>query len=123
MREARQAEAVNASDGERAWRLMHGEKLIAELVVTGGNFPWLNAHLRPAPEFEEVRARCACLPGGRRECPTDAPRPDPSRQAGEHGGERRGPRDILLTPPSVISQRRRHDAVRMRQVPYFCGML
>jgi len=32
-----------------------GEEIIAELVVTGGDFPWLNALVRPTPGFEEVR--------------------------------------------------------------------
>jgi hypothetical protein len=43
------------NDGERVWPLMHGKELIAELVVTGGDFPWLNARVRAMPGFEEVR--------------------------------------------------------------------
>jgi hypothetical protein len=43
------------NDGERVWQLTHGEELIAELVVTGGDFPWLNARVRAMPGFEEVR--------------------------------------------------------------------
>ena len=34
---------------------MRGGELIAELVVTGGDFPWLNARVRAMPGFEEVR--------------------------------------------------------------------
>jgi hypothetical protein len=41
--------------GEQVWRLMQGEELLAELVVTGGDFPWLNARIRAMPEFEAVR--------------------------------------------------------------------
>ncbi|WP_431883265.1 hypothetical protein [Micromonospora gifhornensis] len=29
--------------------------LLADLVVTGGDFPWLNAHVRPTEGFPEVR--------------------------------------------------------------------
>jgi hypothetical protein len=43
------------SDDERIWRLVDGEGLLAELVVTGGDFPWLNAEVRPAERFERVR--------------------------------------------------------------------
>ena len=35
--------------------MRRGEEIIAELVVTGGDFPWLNALVRPTPGFEEVR--------------------------------------------------------------------
>jgi hypothetical protein len=41
--------------GEQVWRLMQGEELPAELVVTGGDFPWLNARIRAMPGFEAVR--------------------------------------------------------------------
>lgn len=34
---------------------MRGKELLAELVVTGGDFPWLNARMRPAPGFEAIR--------------------------------------------------------------------
>jgi hypothetical protein len=50
-----QRRLVLMSDGERVWRLLRGEELIAELVVTGGDFPWLNARVRPAHGFEKVR--------------------------------------------------------------------
>ena len=43
------------SDGGRVWRLRRGAQVVAELVVTGGDFPWLNAAVRPAPGFEEVQ--------------------------------------------------------------------
>jgi hypothetical protein len=32
------------------WRLAR-EEVLAELVVTGGDFPWLNASLRPTAAF------------------------------------------------------------------------
>ena len=41
--------------GEQVWRLMQGEELLAELIVTGGDFPWLNARIRAMPGFEGVR--------------------------------------------------------------------
>ena len=34
---------------------MKGEELLAELIVTGGDFPWLNARIRAMPGFEAVR--------------------------------------------------------------------
>lgn len=37
------------------WRLVRGDELLAELVVIGGNFPWLNAEVRPEAGFAEVR--------------------------------------------------------------------
>ena len=42
-------------DGERVWRPMRGEEPIADLVVTGSDFPWLNARVRTLPGFEQVR--------------------------------------------------------------------
>ena len=42
-------------DAERVWQLLRGDELVAELVVTGGDFPWLNAEVRPAAGFAEVR--------------------------------------------------------------------
>ncbi len=41
--------------GEQVWRLVQGEELLAELIVTGGDFPWLNARIRAMPGFEAVR--------------------------------------------------------------------
>jgi hypothetical protein len=43
------------SEGDRVWQLVRGDELLAELVVAGGNFPWLNAKVRPGAEFAEVR--------------------------------------------------------------------
>src|SRR5262245_28343067 len=37
------------------WRLARGEEILADLVVTGGDLPWLNAQVHPAPGFEDVR--------------------------------------------------------------------
>jgi hypothetical protein len=37
------------------WQLVRGDELLAELVVTAGDFPWLNAQVRPVAGFEEVR--------------------------------------------------------------------
>lgn len=42
-------------EAERVWQLLRGDELLAELVVTGGDFPWLNAEVRPAAGFAEVR--------------------------------------------------------------------
>lgn len=39
----------------RVWQLVRGDELLADLVVTGGDFPWLSAQVRPTAEFEEVR--------------------------------------------------------------------
>jgi hypothetical protein len=39
------------------WRLRRGDELVAELVVTGGDFPWLNAIVRATPAFDELRPR------------------------------------------------------------------
>lgn len=41
--------------GEQVWRLVQGEELLAELIVTGGDFPWLNARIRAMPGFGAVR--------------------------------------------------------------------
>jgi len=43
------------SEGGSVWRLVRDGELLAELVVTGGDFPWLNAKVRPAAGFAEVR--------------------------------------------------------------------
>jgi hypothetical protein len=34
---------------------MRSEELLAELIVTGGDFPWLNARIRATPQFAAVR--------------------------------------------------------------------
>ncbi len=43
------------SEARRVWQLVRGDEFLAELVVTGGNFPWLNAEVRPAAGFADVR--------------------------------------------------------------------
>ena len=43
------------SEAEPAWQLVRGDELLAELVVTEGDFPWLYAEVRPAAGFAEVR--------------------------------------------------------------------
>jgi hypothetical protein len=43
------------SEDEGVWRLVRGDELLAELVVNGGDFPWLNAEVRPEAAFAEVR--------------------------------------------------------------------
>ncbi len=37
------------------WQFVRGDELLAGLVVTGGDFPWLIAEVRPAAGFAEVR--------------------------------------------------------------------
>ncbi len=49
------AGSVLMNEDGRVWQLVRGGELLAELVVTGGDFPWLNAQVRPAPGFAEVR--------------------------------------------------------------------
>jgi hypothetical protein len=34
---------------------LRGDELIADLVVTDGDFPWLHARLEPTSAFEEVK--------------------------------------------------------------------
>jgi hypothetical protein len=43
------------SDEARVWRLVDGDGLLAELMVTGGDFPWLNAEVRPTERFARIR--------------------------------------------------------------------
>jgi hypothetical protein len=44
------------SDVERVWQLVRPRgELLAELVVNDSDFPWLNAKIRPAAGFEDVR--------------------------------------------------------------------
>ncbi len=43
------------SESGSVWRLVRSDEILADLVVTGGDFPWLNAQVQPAPGFEEVR--------------------------------------------------------------------
>lgn len=39
----------------QTWSLYRGEELVADLVVTGSDLPWLNAEVRPCGGFEDVR--------------------------------------------------------------------
>ena len=43
------------NDDARVWRLVDEQGLLAALVVTGGDFPWLNAEVRATRQFERVR--------------------------------------------------------------------
>jgi len=43
------------SEAGSVWQLVRDDELLAELVVTGGDFPWLNAGVRPSARFAEVR--------------------------------------------------------------------
>jgi hypothetical protein len=47
--------SVFMSQENRVWQLVRGNELLAGLVVTGGDFPWLNAQVRPAAGFAEVQ--------------------------------------------------------------------
>jgi hypothetical protein len=47
--------SVFMSQESRVWQVVHGDELLAELVVTGGDFPWLKAQVRPAARFVEVQ--------------------------------------------------------------------
>ena len=40
---------------EDVWELARGEQIIARLVVTGSDFPWLHARLNPQDGFDDVR--------------------------------------------------------------------
>jgi hypothetical protein len=37
------------------WRLYAGDELLADLNVTGGDFPWLHARVEPKDGFERYR--------------------------------------------------------------------
>jgi hypothetical protein len=43
------------NDRGPVWRLWRGDELVADLVVTGGDFPWLQASLEATPAFESMR--------------------------------------------------------------------
>jgi hypothetical protein len=45
------------NEAEQSWRLVHGDgdEVLAEFMVTGGDFPWLNAEVQPAAGFADVR--------------------------------------------------------------------
>ena len=38
------------------WQLLSGDRVVGELIVHGGNFPWVNARLHPREGFEEIRS-------------------------------------------------------------------
>jgi hypothetical protein len=38
------------------WQLLRGDQVVGELVVYGGDFPWLNARLHPMEGFEQIRS-------------------------------------------------------------------
>ena len=40
---------------DEVWKLYRGDELIADLVLAGGEFPWLNARVNPHSGLEEVR--------------------------------------------------------------------
>jgi hypothetical protein len=40
------------------WQLVRGDELLAELVMTGGDFAWLNAEVWPVAGFAEIRPLC-----------------------------------------------------------------
>ena len=37
------------------WQLLRGDRVVADLIVYGGDFPWLNARVEPTEGFEELR--------------------------------------------------------------------
>ena len=41
--------------GDSIWLLRRGDDVVAELVVTGGDFPWLHATVRPSAGFDALR--------------------------------------------------------------------
>jgi len=43
------------NDAAQVWQLVDGKGLLAELVVSGGDFPWLNAEVRAMARFERIR--------------------------------------------------------------------
>jgi hypothetical protein len=43
------------NEGERIWRVVRGDEVLADLVVTDGDFPWLTGEVRPGAGFAEVR--------------------------------------------------------------------
>jgi hypothetical protein len=45
---------VEQDDGE-VWSVYRGDERLADLVVTGGDFPWLEAQVRARAAFEDVR--------------------------------------------------------------------
>lgn len=43
-------------DATEIWKLYARDDVVAELVVTGGDFPWLEARVEPRPGLERYRA-------------------------------------------------------------------
>jgi hypothetical protein len=43
------------SGSDEVWRLFAGDEVVADLVVTGGDFPWLEARFEAQPAFEAFR--------------------------------------------------------------------
>ena len=37
------------------WQLLRGDQIVADLIVYGDDFPWVNARLVPREAFEEIR--------------------------------------------------------------------
>ena len=42
-------------DERDVWQLCQGDQVVADLVVTGSDFPWLEARLEPRAGFEALR--------------------------------------------------------------------
>jgi hypothetical protein len=49
---------VNIGD---AWGLHHGGELVARIVATGGDFPWMHGRVDALPGFDEVRQLFAII--------------------------------------------------------------
>ena len=46
---------ADGDDQQAVWRLIYRGAQVAELEVDDSDFPWLHAHLRAVPAFEELR--------------------------------------------------------------------
>jgi hypothetical protein len=46
---------VRTGDPVESWRLFHGDALVAELIVTEADFPWLHARVDARPGLEALR--------------------------------------------------------------------
>ncbi|GAB3813542.1 hypothetical protein [Kribbella italica] len=42
-------------DRSQIWHLKRGDELVADLVVVGADYPWLQAHVEPTPAYDEVK--------------------------------------------------------------------
>jgi hypothetical protein len=51
----RQVKAEAREMQSSSWRLLRDDRVVADLVVYGGDFPWLNARVFPKEGFEEIR--------------------------------------------------------------------